>query len=338
MFSSKIIKILDFLKDKKKIALLTHDMADIDGFSSVFGLKSLLKAHDDSLNANIILNDISKHTKSFEKKFTQKFEDFEFNYKESKVIDTASYDAIMILDTNDLSQTILKDQKEKLKDIPLIFIDHHYHEKERFENDDLSIFSDETGSTAEIIYELFNAIGLVLSKSLIYLLISGIITDTGTFKYANNLSIKRVSRLLKDLKDDAFQEILGLIRMEKDISEKIAKIKGLQRAKFYKVNDWLIGMSNVSSYEGSVATAMLKMGFDVAFVGSQDKEETRISLRASKKICRDTSLHLGQMADEVASILKGNGGGHDGAAGLNGKFDRETAFDTLLSKIKEILN
>jgi len=340
MFESEIESILEFLQEKKDILITTHNMVDLDALSSCFAFKSFLAHHFPNKTVEILFFDLSKHVKEFMNKFLNLFTSFDFSYQIHAHIDIKAFDALILLDTNDISFTLSKQEQEAIKEssIPLIIIDHHYSEQALSERTPVAIISDETASTAELIFEFFEKVKYRLNTELRYLLLSGILTDTGHFKYADNHSIKRVSKLLSDLPKDAFQEILELIKSEKDISERIALIKGLQRAELHRCKDWLIAISHVSSYEGAVASKLVKNGFDISIVYSTGKDEDRISTRANKYVIEKTSLHLGKIASEYGKELGADGGGHDGAAGLNGTFDPKNASKDLLNKIIEILN
>ncbi len=128
-----------------------------------------------------------------------------------------------------------------------------------------------------------------------------------------------------------------MLKLEEDISEKIAKIKGMQRVKLIRENDWLIGVTHVSSYEASVANSLIKMGFDIGIALSKKKDEYHISTRAKKKVCLKKNLHLGKILEEVSEEFEGSGGGHDGAAAINGKEYSEIILERILEKVKKTL-
>jgi len=182
-------------------------------------------------------------------------------------------------------------------------------------------------------FEYFN---LNLPLPYRYLLISAILTDSGNFKYGNNDTIIRVSKLLDNQVD--YQEILSILKNNTEIPEKIAKIKGLQRAQLLRLGDWLIGITNVGSYEANVANTLIQIGFDIGIVYSIKKSKFRISTRATKYVCLKTGLHLGKVLEEVSNEFKVSGGGHDGAASLNGNNNFTQILDKIICKIKFILN
>jgi nanoRNase/pAp phosphatase (c-di-AMP/oligoRNAs hydrolase) len=94
-----------------------------------------------------------------------------------------------------------------------------------------------------------------------------------------------------------------------------------------------MGISHVGSYEADVASALIKIGFDVGIVWSKKTSEYRISTRASNKICSKTGLHLGKILEELSDDSKGSGGGHDGAASLKGKIGLENILKIIEEKI-----
>ncbi|TFG26826.1 MAG: DHH family phosphoesterase [Promethearchaeota archaeon] len=100
----------------------------------------------------------------------------------------------------------------------------------------------------------------------------------------------------------------------------------------------MIGITHVSSFEAGVASILINIGCDIGMVYSEKKTEFRISMRAKKRICVETGLHLGKILEEVSEECEGSGGGHDGAASLNGKIDLKKILSKIIEKIKQILN
>jgi nanoRNase/pAp phosphatase (c-di-AMP/oligoRNAs hydrolase) len=92
-----------------------------------------------------------------------------------------------------------------------------------------------------------------------------------------------------------------------------------------------VAISLGSSHESSVCKALLGIGADVAFVGSQRDEKFRISARARQDLVRK-GMHLGKILDEVGGETSSSGGGHAGAAGLTGTGDVEALLNICLSR------
>lgn len=333
MSNSKFEDLKNYLINKK-VLITSHNLVDIDGLVSCVGLKFFLNFFSENERTIIYLPEISKATRTFIDKLTMKFPKLEL-ITYVKEVSLSNFDIILILDTNNLAQTNLDVLESK---IPFIFIDHHFNLKKDYELNlkNLNIIIDEISSTSEIIFEMFEYFNLKIPLPYKYLLISGILTDSGNFKYGNNDTIIRVSNLLDNQVD--FQEILSIMKNDTEIPEKIAKIKGLQRVQLIQHGEWLIGITHVSSYEANVAKSLIQIGFDIGIVYSTKKSKFRISTRASKYVCGKTGLHLGKILEEVSTEFEASGGGHDGAASLNGTNNLEEILDKIIYKIKFILN
>ncbi|MFX1447562.1 MAG: bifunctional oligoribonuclease/PAP phosphatase NrnA, partial [Promethearchaeota archaeon] len=218
--------------------------------------------------------------------------------------------------------------------IPFIFIDHHLNLQKNYPNNisALNLIFDNYSSASEIVLELFEDYNVKIPIPYKYLLISAILADSGFLKYGNTRTINNLYKILQNQLE--IQDVLPLLEREKDISEKIARIKALQRVKLIRVNDWLIGISHLSSFSASAASLLTKIGFDIGIVVSEEKSEYRITTRAKKHICLKTGLHLGKIITEINNV---NGGGHDGAATLSGRVDLDNILNQLIDKIKETL-
>jgi nanoRNase/pAp phosphatase (c-di-AMP/oligoRNAs hydrolase) len=332
MSNSKFEDLKNYIINKN-VLITSHNLVDIDGLVSCFILKFFFNFFSENERTIIYLPEISKSTRTFIDRITLKFPKLELNYV--KEVSLSNFDVILILDTSNLAQTNLDVLESR---IPFIFIDHHFYLKNdyKFNLKSLNIIIDEISSTSEIVFEMFKYFNLKIPLPYKYLLISGILADSGNFKYGNNDTIIRVSELLDNQVD--FQEILSMMKNDTEIPEKIAKIKGLQRAQLIQHGVWLIGITYVGSYEANVAKSLIQIGFDVGIVYSNKKSKFRISTRAPKYVCGKTGLHLGKILEEVSNEFEASGGGHDGAASLNGTNNLEEILDKIIYKIKLILN
>jgi len=332
MLYSKFKKLINFIKNKN-LLILTHDLADIDGFVSTLTLKLFLNQVLKNQKIYITFSELSSNSKDFKKNFSKKFPDFGYFCDEN--IDFSSVEVILIIDTNNLdlvkSPTNFDIQKS---DIPIIFIDHHLNLDKKYKNNDiaLNLIYEDFSSTAELIFELFEYFKVDIPNTYRFLLAAGILTDSGFFKYANNNTISRISKILTD--KATLQDKITLLERRTNVSEKIAKIKGLQRVRLIRIGERLVGISNVSSFSASVATMLINIGFDVSIVYSQEKDDFRITTRAKKEVCQKTGLHLGKILSEIS---KGKGGGHDGAASVSGKENLDIYLGEIINKLKQTL-
>ncbi|MFW9825898.1 MAG: DHHA1 domain-containing protein, partial [Candidatus Thorarchaeota archaeon] len=128
-----------------------------------------------------------------------------------------------------------------------------------------------------------------------------------------------------------------LLEREIDISERIARIKGMQRVDLIREGNYLIGITNVSSFGAKVASSLIKLGFDVCLTHSLEKEKSIINGRAKKTICQKTGLHMGKIFEEISASFGGNGGGHDGAAAFTFNHDSDLILQKIIENVKSQL-
>ncbi|MHA2119925.1 MAG: DHH family phosphoesterase, partial [Promethearchaeota archaeon] len=250
----------------------------------------------------------------------------------------SDFEVCIIIDTSNIKQIKTKDGKGMNIEIPYLFIDHHHYPEKLMKKESytaLSIINDERSSTAEIILEFFELSNQELTTPYKILIIAAVLTDSGFFKYGSNETIQSLSKLLDE--EVNIQEIQRMLEKDTDISERIAKIKGLQRVKIVHEGDYLIGISNASSFGARIASVLLNIGFDVSIVYSIQKNEKIINSRARKSVCLSTGLHLGKIMEELSEEFNGSGGGHDGAASLTVDLDLTILLDKLVLKIKQVI-
>ena len=333
MLKSKFENFLAFIKNKK-ILITTHDLVDIDGLVSCFTLKFFLIQHFKIQEVSIYFSELTKSTKTFIKNFSKKFPDFNFSYE--REFNLSNADVLLIVDTNNLNQIKLSNSSETPHlEIPYIFIDHHYL-GDKYENNNintLNLIFDNYSSTAELILHLFELYDIQLTTPLKFLTITAILTDSGFFNHGNNKTIQNIGKLLSE--DIEIQDIFILLKFDTDISEKIAKIKGLQRVELIREGNYLIGITNVSSYGAGVASMLIKLGFDVGIVISKEANQFRINTRAKKVVCIQTGLNLGKILEEMSKQYNGSGGGHDGAASLTLNKESDIIITEIVEKIKQ---
>jgi len=333
MLKSEFEKVVLFLRNKK-ILILTHDLVDIDGLISCYSLRNFINLFLKNQQVVIYFSGILKSTTSFFKKITESPCGFDFEY--STKIDISKFDLCLVLDTNNLNQIKNKDELLNSK-IPFLFIDHHHEQKKDINGNifSMNLIDEKYSSTTELILDLFDVFKVEISNSLKKLMIAAILTDSGFFNYGDNQTIQNVSKLLNG--NIKFQDILAFLEYDIDISEKIAKIKGLQRVELNREGDYLIGITYVSSYGAAVSSMLLKVGFDISIVYSKEKDFSRVITRAKKDVCLKTGVHLGKILGELADEYQGNGGGHDGAASLTSNVEQSIIINKIVEKVKQYL-
>jgi len=323
----EIKRTLDSL-NAKRVALLCHHNADPDAICSAYAFAGLLKHLKPELEAEIVaaqgISRLSKHL----------LRHLLIEVKTRPNIENA--DLIVMLDTNTIQQ--LNDLAEKVRTskAPLIVIDHHVAHPETERLAKICITDENASSTCEIVYRFFKQMNAELGKNEAKALFLGIAFDTRHFVLSNSSTLKTVAELI-DFGVNA-HEALSLLSLPVDFSERVARLKACKRAKLLKVGDWIIALSHVSSYQASAARALIDLGAHVAVVAGQRNESLEISLRSSREFYEKTSVHLGRdIAKPLGEHLRGMGGGHSTAAGVNGVGDVETGLKRCLRLLKEKL-
>lgn len=300
---------------KEKNLILMHQNADGDAIASAIALKLSFPYLDIG-----IFNGISKIAKKILAVL-----DCEILEKP----DINNYDKIIVLDTSSPSQLEITLETDKY-----IVIDHHT--KSDFWEHPLFYYCDETKSScSEIIYQILKIAKLDISDKIATALICGIITDTSHFRFSTHETFLIVSKIINESNIN-IQDVLSIIEegnFEK--SKKIAHLKALQRLKYKVVDDNVIAYTKLNSFEGSASKALLSIGADISFVGSQQDGEARISGRAKNFIAKD--IHLGKFMIELGEEYNGEGGGHAGAGGLSCPGDVDILLIKCVMKMKKKL-
>jgi nanoRNase/pAp phosphatase (c-di-AMP/oligoRNAs hydrolase) len=243
-------------------------------------------------------------------------------------------DVIVLLDTNTIQQLDGLADRIRRSKAPLVVIDHHAAHPETEQMATLCLTSEESSSTCEIVYNLYRQLDLKPDLNEAKALFLGIAFDTRHFVLANSSTFKTISEL-GDIGVNA-QETLSALALPMDFSERIARMKACRRAKLLKIGNWIIALSYVSAYQASAARALVDLGAHMAGVAGQKNEKIEISLRCTRDFSQETGIHLGRdIAKPLGEFLKGMGGGHATAAGVNGIGEIETGLKGCWRLLKE---
>jgi phosphoesterase RecJ-like protein len=215
-----------------------------------------------------------------------------------------------------------------------IVIDHHALNK-AWEIARIYYCDDSKASCAEIVYELLKAADKEPDKETALALMTGILTDTGNFKYARPGSMIAFAELM-ELHGIGMDEAIGLVSLDVELSEKISQLRGAQRLKYWKVGERVVAISQGSAFEASVCKSLLHLGADIAFVGSQRGDGFRISARATSEMVR-AGVHLGKLLNGIGTETSNGGGGHPGAAGISGVGDVEAMLNISAENAMKLL-
>ncbi|MDH4123904.1 MAG: DHH family phosphoesterase, partial [Thermoplasmata archaeon] len=241
------------------------------------------------------------------------------------------FDNLVVLDTSGPEQ--LGKLSNVNGDDRLIVIDHHSRNDHWKAKEYLS--DDKKSSCCEIVIEIIAEAGKSLHREVALTLLGGILTDSGHFRYGNANSLITFSKLMIEY-NISMHDAISIIEGKTELSEKISQLKGAQRLRFTRVDQFIIATSFGSAFEASVCRSLIQLGADLAFVGSQRGEQFRISARASSTVV-DMGVHLGKILEGVGNETSNGGGGHPGAAGLSGKGNVKHMLDLCVSRSRKKL-
>ncbi|MCD6585263.1 MAG: bifunctional oligoribonuclease/PAP phosphatase NrnA [Desulfobacteraceae bacterium] len=166
-----IQKIINHLKKSKRILIASHIHPDGDAIGSLISL-------------GLALQESKKQVRAYNESPIPAVYQFlpSLHLINDTIGDITEYDTAIILDCSDFHR--IGDAAVDVSKIPTIInIDHHITNT-RFGN--LQYIDPAASSTCEMIYKLITAMDTVpIDKGMAYSIYTGIMTDTGSFKFAN---------------------------------------------------------------------------------------------------------------------------------------------------------
>ncbi len=324
-------KILNELFYREHIVITSHRNADPDALASAIVLSRFIQTIVHRRPFIVFpegLNEVSK-------KIVRELDLWSYLYEPSYLLNTClgrTNPLFIVVDTCNSGQLGV------LKDIVLssdhILVDHH-RPGDLVDNAIVSISDPGTSSTSELVYRVIRRY-YGFDKLDAILLLAGILYDTRRFLYASPNTLWVTGELLR-IEGVDYRYVLELLRVEMDISERIARLKAMQRLNYKRIGEYIIAYTHVSAYESSVARSLIDLGADVAVVASSNKE-LRVVTRSRQDFYRKLGISLGRdIMPLVAEYLGGSGGGHDTAAVATGKGDLVEALEYTVSLIAKLI-
>ncbi|MDC6367595.1 MULTISPECIES: bifunctional oligoribonuclease/PAP phosphatase NrnA [Flavobacteriaceae] len=332
-----IATVKSILSQPQQIVIIPHKNPDGDAIGSCLGLYSFLKNMGQSV-AVVSPNDYPKFLKWLPK--NEEVLNFEKENQEAqKCLKEAT--VIFTLDFNDFSRTGQLEPILEEKEADFIMIDHHQQPSDyaKVTYSDVSM-----SSTCEMVYNFIEALGRKesITKDMATCLYTGIMTDTGSFKYkstsskthmvvadlinkgANNMEIHRQ---VFDTNSPSRLHLLGVALSNMVILSEYRTAYITLSQKELDDNDFKKGDT-----EGFVNYGLTLEGiiFAVIFIENRDESIIKISFRS-----------VGDFSVNQFARKHFNGGGHDNAAGgrseesMQATLDR---FNAILKTYKSQLN
>jgi nanoRNase/pAp phosphatase (c-di-AMP/oligoRNAs hydrolase) len=243
--------------------------------------------------------------------------------------DLTRYGLVVIVD----SSSMLQVSDGNLSSWPRHWVLDHHAEHDSWGTE--QYVDPNMGACVEIALQMAMITNMPLEREMAVAGIAGIIADTGKFRFARPVDMSVCSFLLNG-SDVRMEDVLDTIEGEEyfDVSKKIAQLKAMRRVQFQKVGDQVVATSRVTSFEAAAARALLVGGADVVFIAADRPDELRISSRAKPHILR-LGVHLGHFMEDIGKQTGNQGGGHDGAAGLNGKGNADKILSLCMKRMAE---
>lgn len=306
----------------KLIYVVTHRLADVDAYCATYATVRLLHAiiKKSSVSAvfpeglNTIARKVSKR----------------FPIQIGKNVDFAKADLIAIVDTNnplllgESMQGILESEAKK------ILIDHHPLSKTAKKIADFLFVDTKASSASEIVYDLYRSSKISINRRVAQVLLLGIMADSQHLFLASGKTIATVGELYK--MGASIETARKILKRERDLSERIARLKAARRISLYNANSFIVAFSRIGSFHASAAKALVDLGADLGVVVGGDEKESKASLRATQQFYETSKLHLGS---DIANKISDSGGGHPTAASLSSKTIGESTLEKLLMEAIE---
>jgi nanoRNase/pAp phosphatase (c-di-AMP/oligoRNAs hydrolase) len=284
----------------KKVAIATHNRADVDALSSAYALS---KAFPNSIVCTS--EEMSEGAKLLAKKL-------QVSPAELSTLKKEDFEGLIVVDT---SAYTLVPQAKGWKIICIV--DHHRSEG-RDMKADYEIIDEDSPSAAEIVAQIAPAI----DRDSAFGLCVGIIADGARFKSARANTFSVLHGMMR-IAGAEYPELLSYAEPEPKEEAKIAILSAMKRLEFVYAAGYIIATTEVGSNEADAAS-LISEAADVCFVAKwKDREkETRISSRARRSV----KIPLNQVMAEVGKEMGGAGGGHPKAAGAALKVHTEEAL------------
>lgn len=325
-------KVIASIKRNRRFLLTTHTNPEGDALGSTLAFYRLLKKL--GKEAVVISDDVIPRGYEFLPDI-DKIKRFRWcPGKKKNSTGDIKFDCLVALDCSDLARCG-QVARVNTANKPIINVDHHISNGKFGE---INWVEPETSSCSEMIYKLYKAMGVALDRKAALLLYTGILTDTGSFRYSNTGSFthRAVSGLLK------YQ--LDVVRIYKSIYENIPfedmellvkilpNIRRCAKGKiiWFQIRQDMLRNKrlsfDLSEHILSFARAIKDVEVAVLFKENLGtRNEIRVNLRSQGKVD----------VNKVAQFF--GGGGHKTASGITIPGTLEQVRRKVLAKIRESL-
>ncbi len=311
----------------ERILLTSHLQADLDAIASVIALQYLIGRRFPTKTIKTFFNGIKGYASNFSKEFIE--------LDKQSMPRPEEIDLCVLVDGNNFSRIGNEPFFSKFSGARII-IDHHVPPDAFPENVIFAYIDPSRPSCVEVLFTLMEK-GETLPLNIQRLAVAGIFSDSRNLTLGDSKSFKILAELLaNDLK---LGDITRLLQEEPNLSERIARLKGAQRANIQQIGRWILATTNVSSFEAQVDNGLIALGADIAFVVSKQKSgKNRIIGRASPSLLKTGKINFGEIFRSLPGEEIDSAGGHLGAAGVSFTGEADEIMKEILKRTHSLLS
>ncbi len=303
----------------ENVLILPHNMPDGDTLGSCIGMYHLIKSFNKK--GYIVLNDGIPSNLSF-------LFDGDVKCLTTKEIEGIDYNVCIAMDSGETK--LFEDRVDLFKNARYrINIDHH---KTNSYFGSINIIDQLASSTGEIVYLIFETLGIPVNASCAEALYAAIVTDTGSFRYSNTRPLTfSICKVLQETGFD-FNRLNVEIFQNKSYEKLVLLNKVFDTLKLYangkcgviKLSKELIESLNLSEYDTDGI---------VEFVRDIKGVEVVVFIRHLGGVAHKVSMRSKYNFDVSAIAVQFKGGGHTKAAG----FKMDQPLDVIESQLVEAI-
>lgn len=213
-------------------------------------------------------------------------------------------------------------------------IDHHFTNKGYA---DANLICGDAAAACEVVYELYEAMNVPITRDAAVCLYTGIVTDTGNLTYSNTTPscIRMVAKMLEDG--------LNITEINRNIYRTIpfskTRLQGHVLANMRLEHEGMIGIAKLTVAEMDMYEATNE-DCEGIVDSVRDVESVRIAIfiREGRDGTFKVSLRSKECADVGRIAGKYGGGGHAGAAGYTSHESLSTTIANVLRDAEEVLS
>lgn len=317
-------------RSAKRVLVITHRNADVDGIASAIAIKKFIRKINRRAKVDLVAPEgVSSQSKRILEKVGEFF---------LQQIPGEEHDLIVITDTGHAA--LLQEQLSRVASVKgwKMLVDHHPLDESMKSLVDESFVDEDASSASEMVYRIFRENSVKIDKQTALVIALGIMADSQFLTIAGKDTIIAMSELVRLGVEP--EEVRTMLRYRRDVSEQVARIKGVMRAEFYKAGSWIVATTEVGSYHASVARALMEVGCDVCVAAGTDSSsgETRASVRSNHFFYSAFDMHVGnEVCKKIAERFGGSGGGHPTAGSVNTKANAQQVKEYFLRIVEDVL-